>query len=190
MIRNIAIFGAMYSGKSTIAAALTELGYVKVSFADPLKNVASLAYGPIDKSKFYPVSTYSDSSLEVSGREMLQRIGEAVKTVDRDFWVKCFLRDSKRYLDQPIVLDDGRFVFELEALKAEGFYTVCVDTPQEVRLARAKMILGRYPTAEELNHASEVEIPFITHKADLVVNGNEETYAQAGRIIEATRSTY
>ena len=189
MMRNIALFGAMYSGKTTLAAALTELGYVKVSFADPLRNIAALAYGTIDKSRMYTVSHYNDSDEDISGREILQKIGEGVKQIDRDFWLKCFLRDSKRYLDQPIVLDDGRFVFELEALKGQGYLTVGVDTQQEVRLARSMMINGRYPTYQEMNHISEIEIPFIMNKVDICVDGSGDVYREVGRIIEAARSS-
>lgn len=191
MIKNVAIFGAMYSGKSTIAAALVDAGYVRVSFAGPLKNVASLAYGQVDKGKSYNVfSPDCGSVVSISGRQILQEIGEAVKDVDRDFWVKCFLRDSKRYLDQPLVLDDGRFQFELEALRNEGYLIVAVDTPQEVRLARARMIMGREPTATEMNHRSEIEIPFIIHSmADIVIDGQGDVYSQVGKIINAARTT-
>lgn len=189
MVKNIAIFGAMYSGKTTLAAALTEVGYVKVSFADPLRNIAALAYGQIDKSRKYTVSHYSSPDSDISGREILQQLGESVKTVDRDFWLKCFVRDSARYLDQPIVLDDGRFMFEMEALKEMGYITVGIDTPLEVRLSRAQIINGRYPTFEEMNHISEIEIPFIMNKVDIVIDGEWDVYREVGRIIEAARSS-
>lgn len=188
-MRNIAIFGAMYSGKSTLAAALVDVGYVRVSFADPLRNVAALAYGTIDKSRQYDVVNQSGEQ-SVSGRQILQDLGEGVKQIDRDFWLKCFLRDSKRYLDQPLVLDDGRFIFELEALRNEGYLIVGVDTPQEVRLARARMIIGREPTVRELNHKSEVEIPFVINRVDLVVSGEGDVYSEAGAIIEKARNSY
>jgi uridine kinase len=189
MVRNIAIFGAMYSGKTTLAAALTEVGYVKVSFADPLRNIAALAYGQIDKSKKYDVSHYTSPDEQISGREMLQKIAESVKTVDRDFWLKCFIKDSARYLDQPIVLDDGRFMFELEKLKEMGYITVGVDTALETRLSRSLVINGRYPTREEMNHISEIEIPFIMNKVDILIDGDWDPYREVGRIIEAARSS-
>lgn len=190
MVRNIALFGAMYSGKTTLAAALQEMGYVKVSFADPLRNIASLAYGQIDKSMKYSVSHYSSPEEQISGREILQKIGESVKTVDRDFWLKCFKRDSARYLDQPIVLDDGRFMFELEALRDMGYLIVGVDTPLEIRLARALIINSRYPTRDEMGHISEIEIPFIMNKVDILVDGEWDIYREVGRIIEAARRPY
>jgi dephospho-CoA kinase len=187
-MRNIAIFGAMYSGKTTLAAALTELGYVKVSFADPLRNIAALAYGTIDKSKMYDVAHYNESNEQISGREILQKLGEGVKQIDRDFWLKCFLRDSKRYLDQQIVLDDGRFQFELEALKENGYLTVGVDTPEEVRLSRALMVNGRYPTYIEMNHISEIEIPFVMNKVDVVIDGTGDIYREVGKVLEKART--
>jgi hypothetical protein len=182
---NVALFGNMGAGKSTIADALTEHGYHRVSFAGPLRNVAALAYGEIDKGRTYFVmDPKCGKERKVTGRQILQGIGQAIKTFDRDFWLKCFIRDTQNYLDTPLVVDDGRFPFEFNALASRGWYTVGIATPDEVRFARIESIRGFAPTEEEKYHESEVEIPGIVTKCDLIVDGTADPYRNAREIIE------
>ena len=74
-MRNIALFGQMASGKSSIAAALVDSGFIQLSFAQPLKNIAELAYGKIDKSGEYDVTGLDGSISIISGREVLRKSG-------------------------------------------------------------------------------------------------------------------
>lgn len=187
---NIGLAGNMYAGKSTIAAALTEYGYQRMSFAGPLKNVAALAYGTIDKSDTYEtVKPYGNTdtafTVEKSGREILQGIGQAIKSVDRDFWIKCFLRDAQRYPGVPLVVDDLRFKFEMQALRDAGWFIVGVQTPLGERMARAEAISGRRPSEAEMTHESEVEVPAIMDTADWIVSGYGDPYEEAKAILDA-----
>lgn len=192
---NIGLAGNMYAGKSTIADALTEYGYQRMSFAAPLKNVAALAYGPIDKSATYetvqsvaprPPRT-EPYAIEKSGRQILQEVGQAMKIVDRDFWLRCFSREAARYGDTPLVVDDLRFWFEMEHLIRLGWIIVGVNTPLPVRMERAERILGRRPTDAEMSHQSEIEVPKIISAADMVVSGNGDPYREAESILDAYR---
>lgn len=184
-MKNIILFGNMYSGKSTIAAALAEMGYARISFANALKNIASIGYGRVAKNEFYPVTDDDGNISLISGRELLQRMGQIIKQVDRDFWLKCAMRDSNNYLDQPLVIDDGRFNFEFEQMKNAGWFTVGVEAPFDVRMERAQMLLGRLPTENELFHESEMEIEPIVQKADIIVSGYGDPYIKAKSIIDA-----
>jgi len=195
-LRNVALFGQMYAGKSTIADALGEAGYHRMSFAGPLKNVAALAYGTIDKTGEYEtMSPWEDAKIVTpayststkSGRQILQEVGQAMKMVDRDFWLKCFFRDAKNYLDTPLTVDDGRFLFEFDALRSQGWLSVGILTPDTVRWQRAISLNGREPTPAEKNHPSETEIPSILAKCDLVVDGTTDPYANAKRILDVAR---
>ncbi len=193
-MRNIALFGQIAAGKSTLAAALVDAGYHKMSFAGPLKNVAALAYGPVDKAKEYEITSSHAGEFHtighhrlISGREVLQQVGQVLKDVDRDFWLKCFMRDARNYLDTPLVVDDGRFLFEFEALRDNDWLTVGINTPHALRMQRAKALYGREPTAAEQSHQSEVEVPLILQKVDMIVQGNDESYDIARRILEKAR---
>lgn len=184
-MRNVAIFGQMYAGKSTLASALVDAGYVRLSFAGPLKNVASMAYGNVEKGRDYEITNLDGTTQRVSGRAILQGVGQSIKSLDRDFWLRCFRRDIQRYLDQPLVVDDGRFIFERDALRELGFLIVGVETPFAERMARAEFISGRRPSDEELEHQSEREIPHILHEVDITVSGTGDAYSEARRILEA-----
>jgi dephospho-CoA kinase len=181
---NIALSGAMYAGKSTVANVLAEdYGYHRVSFAAPLKGVAALAYGEVDKSATYTVTGRDGKLHEVSGRQVLQGIGQTVKDFDLNFWLRCFDNERERYGDLPLVLDDMRFLFEMEWLRADGWIIVSVDTRTQTRLTRAERISGRMPTMEELNHESERDIPKIFKEADMVIDGEEDAYENAAGIM-------
>lgn len=188
-MRNIALFGQMASGKSTISKALVDSGFIQLSFAQPLKNIAELAYGKIDKSAQYEVTDNEGNISSVSGREVLQRVGQSIKSHDRDFWLKCFFGSAKNYLDTPLVVDDGRFTFERDYLADRGWLIVGIDTPEGVRRERYLTLYGRYPTYVELNHQSEVELPGIIDEADMLVSGIDDPYDNVREILRRAQET-
>lgn len=181
----------MYAGKSTIAEALVDMGYQRMAFAAPLKNVAALAYGTIDKSAMYDVVQAGFNEKEdpsyshdrKSGRQILQEVGQALKFVDRDFWIKCFQREAKMYEGTPLVVDDLRFMFEMETLRQDGWFIVGVNTPLDVRMERAERLNGKRPSESELNHESEREVPEIIKAADYVVSGQGDPYVEVMQLM-------
>jgi hypothetical protein len=186
-MRNVALFGKMSAGKSTIAAALSDAGYHKLSFATPLKNVAALAYGRVDKSSVYDVTSLAGDVSSVSGREVLQRVGQSIKSHDRDFWLRCFIRDAANYTGFPLVVDDGRFLFERDYLRSSDWLIVGVSCDTSVRLQRYQTLYGRYPNAEEMHHESEQEVDQIIQMAPLILQGTDDPYYNAKKILELTR---
>jgi dephospho-CoA kinase len=187
-MKNVAIFAPMYSGKSTLSQALVDLGYQRVSFAGPLKEIAARVYGEtIEKSKEYQVIRPSGEKEEISGRQVLQEVGQSIKSHNRDFWLRWFFSDAEFYGTTPLVVDDGRFLFEYDALRKAGWFTVFVDTPFEIRMQRAQESLGRLPTAPEIHHESEQELSSIAPGCQYVALGDGDAYAQAEEIIENAR---
>lgn len=182
-MRNVALFGQMASGKSAIAQTLVDSGFVQLSFAQPLKNISELAYGKIDKSGEYAITNLDGSRDTVSGREVLQRVGQSIKSHDRDFWLKCFFRTGENYGDNPLVVDDGRFVFERDALRERGWLIVGIHTPEGIRRERYRNTYGRYPTEVELSHPSETELPHIIESADLMLSGTNSPFSNATEIL-------
>ena len=173
----------MASGKSSIAQVLVDAGYTRISFAQPLKNVAELAYGPIDKSASYSVTSLTGQPEFISGREILQGVGQSVKTLDRDFWLRCFFRTANKLGDFPLVVDDGRFRFERDALREKGWLIVGLQVPEDVRKARYLSLYGRYPTDSELNHPSETEIPDILAFADYLFDGTRSALENGAEVL-------
>jgi dephospho-CoA kinase len=181
---NVALFGHMGSGKTTVADVLSRKGYQRISFAGPLKAVAELAYGKIDKGQDYEVvDSATGLSHRLSGREILQGIGQTIKGVDRDFWLRCFIRQANTFEGTPMVVDDGRFLFEFEAIKRLGWLTVGINTHPSVRVQRYESIYGRPPTESELNHQSEIEVPDILNRCDIIIQGTDDPYANVRKIL-------
>jgi len=91
----VGISGFKRSGKNTFADVLRNvahergLAFVAVAFADPLRRAAAAAYG-VDVSNFTD-DAKKDTVCEAWGityRQMLINLGEAMRSVDADHWVK------------------------------------------------------------------------------------------------------
>lgn len=182
---DIALVGRMASGKTTLARTLIAMyDYTRVSHADGIKEMAALAYGIVNKTDTYEVRTLKGELELLSGREVLQGVGQTMKLFDRDFWLKISLNRTS-HISGPVVNDDTRFVFESEALREIGFKVVRVNTPDEVRMARYVANYGREPTPAELAHESEREIDAIP--VDYEVNGMMEPEAAARQVFHGLR---
>lgn len=95
----IGIAGFRRSGKDTLARAISELAQARgfavatIAFADPLRKAASAAYG-VDVAEFTD-DKLKDAVVEAWGitrRQMLINLGEAMRGVDPDHWVKAWRR--------------------------------------------------------------------------------------------------
>lgn len=150
----IAFFGPMVSGKTYCANALKPLGYEKFAFADKLKEIAEDLYGVKGKNG--------------NDREVLQKIGEYLRAIDPEVWIKYLLLEVERYEDwaqdfkPKVVVDDLRYANEAKALKDNGFLLILVTVPKEERERRLALLYPETP-ASVYYHDSEKEwemIPF------------------------------
>lgn len=183
-MKNLAIVGGFAAGKTTLSEGLVQQGYVRISFARYLKEIAQTVYGggrPIEKTYGYFVTDPNGDDRIVSGRQLLQELGQSVKALDRDFWIKSLLADVAGgfYGPGPYVTDDCRFPYEAEAMRTElGMTIIKLDTPIETRIHRYEKLYGRKPTTSELVHPSEIEL--VNIKPDYVVDGT----LSAGEILQ------
>lgn len=193
-MRNVAIVGEFASGKTTLAELLIEnFGFTRVSFAGKLKSVAAAVYEPmepgqygsIEKTKQYEVWPLMSQPETISGREVLQQLGQAVKDMDRLFWVRWLMNDidSGIYGDGPFVTDDCRFPYEADALRERGFVIARIMTPLDVRMDRYEATYGRRPTMAEMNHPSETEVQSI--RWDLILDGMTSPTDMASNVVHA-----
>ena len=122
MPRVILISGCKRSGKDTVANHLIKMipNSTKVSFADPLREICSIAFG------FTP-EDYGDDFKEVvvpewnmSPRDALIKVGTELfrKQVDKDIWVKATIRKMKESKADYIFVTDVRFHNEMELVKS------------------------------------------------------------------------
>ena len=177
---NIAVVGQFAAGKTTIANALIEeYCYTRLMLANGIKQMAARLYNggdPVAKNGYYDVTDVAGDPLKLSGREVLQELGQVVKSFDRDFWLR-WLEADMRENEGPFVIDDCRFPFEADYLRERGWVIVKVETPNLIRMKRYEKTYGRMPTETELNHPSETEVPLIV--PDLRVDGTIPAIASA-----------
>lgn len=141
-MHDIAFIGKARSGKDTAGAWLVaERGYKRLAFADPLKDML-LRMDPLIPwmigSGAYRLSHLisetgweeaKDSYPEV--RRLLQATGEAVRALDRRFWVDLMQRSvSEAPRDTPLVVTDVRYRNEAIALRVLGFTLVRLTRPE------------------------------------------------------------
>lgn len=191
MPKSIALFGQAQAGKSTLAGVLlaTE-GYVIKHNAGNLKAIAAKAYNngfPIDKADNYQItSPRTGQPQAVSGREVLQGVGEVMKHFDKHFWINWLCQEIDNETG-PFVIDDGRFPFEADAFRQRDFLIVRVDTPKHIRMQRLHELMGRAPTESELNHETETQLDAIEY--DVTVSGVTNPYEVAQALVEISKSS-
>ncbi|MFF8473872.1 hypothetical protein [Streptomyces sp. NPDC015414] len=145
-MRDIALTGLARSGKDSVAARLIDYhGYVRVAFADPLKEAALKADpiisacgysdGEIDMERLSQVvnemgwERAKDLFPEV--RRFLQYFGQTIRDLDSSFWVRAAFGKIRqaRAQGRPVVVTDVRYTNEADALLSAGFDIVRVERP-------------------------------------------------------------
>lgn len=117
----IALSGKMCSGKTRTALQLVEdiPGMIRLNFAQGVYQIARDYFGMVEKD-----------------RDLLQKIGQTVKSIDPDVWVKHLLREIDKNSHCPVVIDDLRFPNELKALKERGFFLVRLEVSPDLQSQR------------------------------------------------------
>ncbi|AXQ68312.1 putative deoxynucleotide monophosphate kinase [Caulobacter phage CcrBL10] len=143
----VAITGKRGHGKSTAAARLEQAGYKHINFADPLREIARVAYGVTMEEMLDPIlkEKVLDRYPFKSPRDILQKIGtEMFRSYAEDTWIEAFKRSAGDY--KLVVCSDCRFLNEADAVRALGGMIIRVDDPRKVSTDAASQ------------HASELEM--------------------------------
>jgi hypothetical protein len=135
-MRSVAFIGKAGTGKTTLSQMLSEHhGFEVTSIAAPIREIAVMAYGKFDKSMRYPQQTLGLSRL-LTGRELMQEIGAALREMDSLFWMRVWLLRTKRGADDG-TLDPITFVVDDVRLDAErAFIRAWYPDTLFVRLVR------------------------------------------------------
>lgn len=141
----IALSGRAASGKSTVASALEDRGYVRIAFADALKEEVYELFG---LRKHDP-----------GGREKLIEWGNHRRRENPDYWINCFAVQWAwaDVCGLPIVCDDLRFQREFNYLRSRGVYLVRIVVPPSLRAHRLAQD-GLDPAFVDATDPGEVEL--------------------------------
>jgi hypothetical protein len=141
MSRIVAFCGFIGAGKTSAANALVEMGYEKISFADPLKDAVSAVFGwdrkrlsglnPTDRAWREEPDTFWTEALgkPVTPRWALQYVGTEVfrNTLSHDVWAIALEARMNARPDAKFVIDDCRFSNEQFTIKQCGGTLVWID---------------------------------------------------------------
>jgi len=130
----VAFTGKRGSGKDTAAQALKDIGYVQMSFADPLREILTIVYGVTTEELWDPVLKEKplDRFPWKSPRELMTVIGTQGfrDLIHQETWVKAL---ERRALEREhVVIADLRFLTEEAMLKSHDATIIRVVNPNRV----------------------------------------------------------
>lgn len=190
---NIALVGRMASGKSTLSARLVkEFKFKKVALADAIKeqvivygmipditinkvrdrqilqDYGQICRGELEEAKYFDgILQNICGNVYLKNKEGYQFIG----TANSNYWVDFLFS----YLDKErlTVVDDIRRLNELQAFEKEGFCSIKIESPQELRIERLKIRDGGCDLSR-LNDISESETDTLNCHGFIMNDGTEE----------------
>lgn len=149
----VAFIGKICSGKSYISNQLADIYDCKIfSFASKIKELATELF-----------------DMKQKDRKLLQDLGEKMKEIDYDVWVKYLTNQIIN--EERVIIDDLRYINEYNSLKNFGFIIIKLEISKEEQIKRIK---STYPNTYQehisrLNHVSEIGNlkPDFTVKSDI-----------------------
>lgn len=150
----VGISGKFRTGKDTVGTHLVnKYGFKQVSFAKKLKEVCADLF-----------------DMEGKNRALLQQVGEKMRLVDPEVWVKYTFRNVNP--TDNVVVTDVRYVNEYTFLKNINGILIRTECDEAERLRRYEASHGRKPTYSEINHISETDLDGGFPKWDFIINSD------------------
>lgn len=162
----IALCGKIRSGKDAVADYLGDkYGFKKFRFGDGIREVIRVLYpGEMEKGK---------------PREKMQGVGQALRQYDPNVWLNYCLNGIEKSGKPLVIISDLRQPNEFERVTRDGWFTVRVTAPDELRIERARA-KGDVFNVEDLNHDTERHVDGFPVDLEIVNDGSiERLYAAA-----------
>ncbi len=126
----IGICGKKQSGKDTIGDYLIPYGYIKLTFAEPIKTICREVFKLTDEQLHGDKKEEIDVRYDVSPRHLMQVIGTDLfrnnsnilmpSLSDSSIFVHLFKQEYMQMLDKKVVVTDIRFQDEVDCIKKLG----------------------------------------------------------------------
>ncbi len=154
-IKIIGISGKLNSGKTTLANYIVnEYKYTKYSFADPLKKGLMEIFG-FEYDQVYTTKGKEtlDKYWNITPRDTMQYFGttifrnninKLIPEMNENFWVNRF---KKNYKGEYLVIDDVRFINEINIIKELGGIIIRINRNNELNKSNyhiSEIILDNY----------------------------------------------
>jgi len=178
----IAVSGKMAAGKTTLTnliqqhhelqQPITSDGYFNGAFTTSERLSVAAPVKEVAKNYFLMPEDYKD-------RPLLQQIGQKFREIRPSVWIDLMVHKSRTLTQQYksnktegcLVCDDVRFPNEVDALKADGWFVIRLDTDENERFKR---ITNTYTNAEihwsNRNEISETALDNYEGNWDLVLS--------------------
>lgn len=160
----IALFGKMRSGKDTVGEMLIkEYNFKRFAFGEGIGQIIE---------EYFPEALLEGKK----PRHHYQFIGQQLRQLDEDVWIKYLLKSVNEYEQQSeksvrIVITDGRQSNEAARLKEQGFVIVKVEAPDEIRMERI-IQAGDQFTPELFQHETELQVDQIN--PDYIITNDKD----------------
>ncbi len=141
----IAVMGQMRAGKDTVAKLLMQQhNFIELKFSDGITDIIR---------QFYP-----DAWQLGKPRHYYQQIGQSLRQLDKDVWVKHLGRRLDRLSPvNDVIVTDVRQQNEVEFLQEQGFILIKVVADEAARLQRIAAE-GDSFTEELMQHETELAV--------------------------------
>lgn len=152
----IGINGKFGVGKTTLANYLCDkYGYVKYSFAEPIKQICKILYKLSDEQLYGSLKNIIDERYNKTPREIFQYIGTDVfRKVDDNYWVNIF---KQSYQGNKIIIDDLRFNNEADVIKSLGGIIIKIVSNKKYVKVDDENILNHESENYEINYDILIE---------------------------------
>ena len=164
LMMKVALCGKMASGKTTMALKLGDrFGFKRFSLAKGVKDFGNFLFDIPEGHK---------------DRVAYQKVGDGGRNLlYAEIWIDVMLKSVSNSECSNAVVDDVRYLNEVENLKKEGWKIIKIDIEEPQQIERLKKT---YPNDWEThvsarNHPSELEIDTIPESMfDLVVKASDD----------------
>lgn len=173
---DIFINGRAGAGKSEIEKRLIYHGYTPVQLSSGIYEIARNYF-----------------NMKKKDRELLQSIGQLLRQIDEDVWVKyaCEEIDLRKYIEksEKIVVSDVRQANEYDTFKDKGFIAIQVVADLDKRIERLEKRDGIKIDDDYIKRIEEnpAETGADGKEYDYIIDNNgtiEELYAKVDEILE------